>query len=321
MRRTTCRLSAAALVVIVAAALVPAASAGTGFFMRHFVIGSGGGTSDGGGWTVKGTVGQASTGETAGISFSIRGGFWRSPPPPIDEPLLADLVLAGTDDTGVAGETFVRCIVFTLFDADTTDSLTIETEIEFTDGAALGVDLGDCAGFDCVAVYDPLHTLVRTAPITFGGGGSCVLDLTGPNALVGGNANGDAFIDILDFGFFIARFGTMPGADTDCMPTDLHLDFSADGVVDTADYTFIASGFFLSDDGACVGGTEAAGPAGAGPEWLVGRRHDAGPRERISVAELVSLGLDELIAGDLNRDGWLDEADVAQFVQQAGSMP
>ena len=42
------------------------------------------------------------------------------------------------------------------------------------------------------------------------------------------------------------------------------------------------------------------------------------PRERVSVRELRRTGQGELIAADLNGDGWVDLADMQLYMQLAG---
>ena len=47
-----------------------------------------------------------------------------------------------------------------------------------------------------------------------------------------------------------------------------------------------------------------------------------GPRSAVSSQQLRDLGLGDLVIGDLNRDGWLDERDIAAFLsgQRPGSL-
>lgn len=45
----------------------------------------------------------------------------------------------------------------------------------------------------------------------------------------------------------------------------------------------------------------------------------AHPRERITVKELRRLGLGDLAAADLNRDGWVDARDIQLFTQAGGA--
>src|SRR5439155_1629711 len=66
----------------------------------------------------------------------------------------------------------------------------------------------------------------------------------GNDALLSGNQNNDAFVDILDFGAFIGQFNVNYGSpNTTCTTTGPHTDFNGDGVVDIIDYTFINSNF------------------------------------------------------------------------------
>jgi hypothetical protein len=47
----------------------------------------------------------------------------------------------------------------------------------------------------------------------------------------------------------------------------------------------------------------------------------AGPISRISIAGLYARGLGGLAVGDLNRDGWLDQLDIAAFMDGARPRP
>jgi hypothetical protein len=53
-------------------------------------------------------------------------------------------------------------------------------------------------------------------------------------------------------------------------------------------------------------------------ESCAGASAGARPRERISVKELRRMGLGELAAADLNRDGWFDMRDMQIAVQGSG---
>jgi hypothetical protein len=82
------------------------------------------------------------------------------------------------------------------------------------------------------------------------------------------------------------------------------------------DFTFIQQNFLKINDlnccivppfaGAVVGdmGSRTAGPT---------------PVTSISVKQLHRQGMSALAAGDLNHDGWLDQADIAAFL--SGAMP
>jgi cell division protein FtsI/penicillin-binding protein 2 len=160
----------------------------------------------------------------------------------------------------------------------------------------------------CAAVRDPLHTLRRSLPVarttvagSMGGrryNSAYALDGTSPSRyLLVGNANGDANIDILDYGTYVTQRGQTLAVNTAAGTTGPHCDFSGNGPVTVSDLTFLAANIFKSDE-VCNGFTEGGTPV-----------------RRISVRELRRLGLGELAAGDLNGDGWVDERDLAMAMQ------
>lgn len=65
---------------------------GDEFSQRRVSIDSGGGTSNGGGFSLRGTIGQSDTQAMTGISFALRGGFWT--------PSVNDLIFKDNFDSG-----------------------------------------------------------------------------------------------------------------------------------------------------------------------------------------------------------------------------
>jgi hypothetical protein len=229
--------------------------------------------------------------------------------------LLVDVELSPTVVTPLT-----RCITFELWDCGPDTSQIVEQAITFTNGSAANVlVLVPCGPYDCITARDRLHTLRSTR--TTGDGDANPLRIDGTqykvsftgarrdepvpgtgHRLVGGDLNDDGWIDILDFGVFTWQYGTDYGTgDTDCNTPYPHGDINGDGIVDTLDFTFIQINFLLGDEANCCG---APGPTG-------------GLRTSISLDELEKLGLSELAVGDLNHDGWLDQADVEAFMQGA----
>lgn len=202
---------------------------------------------------------------------------------------------------GVTQPLLTRCLTVELR-ACNQAPVTIERLVQFVNGYAAGVPITiPCGVYDCLMVRDKLHTTRRTiSPIptagTFYAG-----NFTGSKQLLGGNLNGDAFIDVLDFAIFLGSFGqALPSGSTTCTTLGPHADLSGDGLVFVEDFTFFQVNFPAADEPGCCP-LPTAPPA-------------SGPLERVSVADLESSGLPGLMAGDVNRDGWVDFRDVQEFL-------
>lgn len=220
---------------------------------------------------------------------------------------------------GVTEPTLNRCINFEVFNTGAGTSITFQQVLTFTDGVATDIEvLVPCGVYDCMTATDPLHTLVRANSDAFqvigtqyvadftdqsGGGG---LD----HALLGGNINGDVYVDMLDFGLWVGQLNTVygdpPSGDTDCDTPAPHCDISGDGVVLMNDWTYITANFGLSDE-ACDGGLVAINAMGM----------QQGPVTSITIAELNRRGLSDLAVADLNGDGVLNPDDIAAFMRGA----
>lgn len=197
-----------------------------------------------------------------------------------------------------------RCLTFELFDCDGTSD-TFTQEITFDEGLAGAVPLTiACGDYDCIVVRDALHTLARR--LDRGAGLNIVsADYVGSftgtsNALIGGDLSDDHWIDIMDFVYYVNRWGTNYGSgNTSCPPSGIHADISGDGLVATADFSFIQTYFLTAGEDDCCGTLREDG--------------SDGPRTAISVEELFDLGLGYLADADLNGDGMIDAIDVAAF--------
>ena len=159
-------------------------------------------------------------------------------------------------------------------------------------GTVTDIQVPVAAGYACISVKDAGHTLAAAHPAPVVG----AIYVPADDLLIGGDANDDNIVDILDFGTFVddRGAGKLPGDRS---------NWDRDRVVGNADFTFISLSFLAQGD-SCVG-------AFAG----------SGPRERISVKELRRLGLGDLAVADLNHDGWLDRADIALFMQGSETRP
>jgi len=232
------------------------------------------------------------------------------------------------------GDNLTRCIKFTLY------SNCIQEPLEFCDDVTFG-GINDFIGkstgkikipgkgqWDCITAQDKSHTL-RSCYTFDSHGGDCVngqLSASfsgdprlGGNWLIGGNLDGWKkcdpnanpsldVIDILDFGTFVAQLGANYGSgDTlctgqfkpACCPDAANADINGDGLVDLEDYAFVSMNFLTSSKQCCCG--PQGGPASVNAVT------------EISVAQLRTLGLTDLISADLNGDGVLNLADMAAF--------
>jgi len=129
--------------------------------------------------------------------------------------------------------------------------------------------------YGCITVEDTARSLRRRVNVTDGGA-----TWTATASLVLGDLINDEVIDVLDWGAYVVF--------------NANADLNGDGVINAADGQFILDNFGVQGDGACGSGLN--GPPS--------------PRESVSVAELVQMGLPELAGADLNGDGWLDLRDM-----------
>jgi len=163
---------------------------------------------------------------------------------------------------------------------------------------------------DCAAIRDPLHSVSRTVAVAVdtvaGVSGSRNYNsryLVNPvSDLAIGNANGDAVIDILDFGVFVAQRGGQLPLDTSSSSVGPHTDFNAssdDGTavdVTNADLSFLAVSFFAVDETCAAFNNQQ-------------------PLARISVKDLRRMGLAGQEFADINGDGWVDTTDMSLMMQ------
>ncbi|GAG20257.1 unnamed protein product, partial [marine sediment metagenome] len=204
---------------------------------------------------------------------------------------------------------------FDLWDCDgpaDAQHVAVSETLTFVDGFASIVDLRIPSGaWECISASDELHTLSSTAPdFTTVDGVLYTASFVGPRAfgghwLLGGNLNDDRFIDIRDFGIFFPFFLTVATSDTACGTTGPHANINGDSVVDLLDLVFVSGNSLQTSEAACCG---------AGAVSAV-----TGPVMSISVDELRRTGQHDLIAADINRDGFLDVNDIVALIE--GDVP
>ncbi len=223
-----------------------------------------------------------------------------------------EMVVSIDLQAAVAAGPFTRCITFELWNCpDTAPVATVDEVMTFTGGSASATVLVPCGTYTCVTARDKLHTLRRTLDPLPTVGTQYVADFAAAGKdLLGGNLNDDFWIDILDFGVYSSQFGTSPGASTTCATASPHSDISGDGLVGTGDFTFIQINFLLGHEANCCGQ----------PLFMAGEG-GSGPVTEIKVADLRAQGLGDLAAGDLNRDGVLNQSDIVEFINGARPTP
>ena len=140
----------------------------------------------------------------------------------------------------------------------------------------------------CASLKDLAHSLRKTAAGFGTSGTKWTVDF---GTLKQGDSNDDDLVDILDFGHYVGDFSgaVAPAARS---------NFDGDTDVDTADFTFISGNFFQLG-ASCSNAT-----------------HNT-PRGSVTVKDLRRMGMGELAAADINRDGRVDQADIVAFLRGA----
>ena len=178
----------------------------------------------------------------------------------------------------IVGDNFQRAIDFQLYLDCVSDPEEVCEVMEFGGPynfhgharAWLKVDKGN---YQCITARDNLHTLRSAAAV------ECIDNaweavfkgdpLQGGNWLVGGNLDGKKAggnantIDILDAGMYLSiiagtQGSTAPGANTSCGDLGPNADINGDGVVDSADWSFIIENFLAASKDACCPGDVGA---------------------------------------------------------------
>lgn len=188
-------------------------------------------------------------------------------------PIVADVLVAFTDPDGVGVGNPLPAT-----------GVAIVTHLPCGVGTALSVS----------SAKDPLHTLRKQAPLNYLGNNQYFAAV----ALMGGDCNDDNVIDVLDFGVFASQYGQAVGANTFIGQPPPHSDFSCNGIVDTADYTFIAAQFLSVGDP----------PPG---NFLFERPT---PKKRATVKELLAAGAKYAEEFDSNGDGWVEYWEIEHWL-------
>ncbi len=172
--------------------------------------------------------------------------------PGVVETVFATVELAPTISTGASPSTLTRCITFEFYDCNSAPGVpaeVIEAHIKFsvetgqpTIGAA-SLTLENPGAYTLMTARDRLHTIrsmVVPSPAAGGPVGAYEADFTCDAALLGGDLNDDDYIDMDDYNLFMEQIEMDYGSgNTTCQTVGPHADFSGDGMVTWADYTFI----------------------------------------------------------------------------------
>jgi len=151
-----------------------------------------------------------------------------------------------------------------------------------------GVQVPVAASAPCVCVKDVTHSITDAVFPTIES-----TKYLGSVQLRQGDSNDDDVVDILDFASWLIDAG--PAA------CNGRSNYNFDGLVNSADFSWVSVNFFARGEG-CTG--EFTG---------------AEPMRRVSVKELRRRGLGALAAADLTGDGWLDERDIQVAASGAGT--
>jgi hypothetical protein len=152
-------------------------------------------------------------------------------------------------------------------------------------------------GYSCVSVKDTQHTVYSTQSIVHSAPGQYVANLTGNDKLLGGDVDNNDVVDVYDYGIIAVQWNTTGHPLAPPAPDG---DIDDNGKVYKEDFRIFWSHFLTRGDPPC----------GVLPGQL------PTPASRITVAQLAPLvgGVTNARKADLNKDGYIDSADVRLFL-------
>lgn len=224
---------------------------------------------------------------------------------------------------GLAG-TVTRCTTFELGQTDPNYPLvfyTFNADVTYTIGAAtvqlrtLDPNLPCNEHWSCLSVEDAAHSLRSTVPVVPVGDpnatGMFYADLQGNASdwLQQGDLLNDGIINAIDAGLLVLRLGQTPGVNTPCplVAGVYHADFDGDGAVGLTD-------FGVYSPQSLGGNYGLAGDAACDPNNPLIRTFV----DEFTYADLIAQGVAEVILVDVNRDGYVNHADIVAI---AGGTP
>jgi hypothetical protein len=198
----------------------------------------------------------------------------------------ADVNLVATINPSIAFNQVMRVSL------STGDVVNATVSFAGNNGAILDIQVPVRAGYTCMGIKDAAHTLTDVQAVSVSG---TKYATAGVYELIAGDSNDDDLVDILDFGAFVAARGST-------VATNAISNFNADTVVNNADLAFLSVNYFQV-------GESCGGYAGEAP------------LERVKVKDLRRAGLGHLAVADLNHDGWVDDRDIAHYLEFGAPRP
>ncbi len=231
--------------------------------------------------------------------------------------LVIDLEMSPSMERGDPGNPIQRCIDFELSICDSTDSFGIELNQNVMIGApnnlaghGQAVFSVDPNNWTCLTAQDRKHSLTSTCEVVCGEDNAWHATFKGAPAtnplchwLVQGNLDGNQVIDIFDYTQLAGMYLASPGPSSLCGLPEKHGDFTGDGLVTLADFTFVVANLFVQSKDPC---DVLCDPAPSVP--IVARAS-------VRIDELDGDLVDDGRAADVTGDGVIDIADVEAFVR------